>query len=135
MRLYILQLGIWETPPPGMPPANPFPGYLIRADDGTNILVDTGFPEGMIGAYRRPGNAGPRVDEEDHVVNRLAALGLAPSDIRYLICTHFDMDQAGVRASTRKLVELARREGVRLIVHGHDPEQWRTLRRAPDFYA
>jgi N-acyl homoserine lactone hydrolase len=46
----------------------------------------------------------------------------------------FDMDEPGVRASTRKLVTLAQREGVTLIVHGHDTEQWKTLRKAPDFY-
>ena len=46
----------------------------------------------------------------------------------------FDMDEAGVRASTRKLVILAQREGVTLIVHGHDTEQWKTLKKAPDFY-
>ena len=47
----------------------------------------------------------------------------------------FDMDEAGVRASTRKLVTLARREGVTLMVHGHDTEQWQTLKKAPDFYS
>jgi len=47
----------------------------------------------------------------------------------------FDMDEAGVRASTRKLVTLAQREGVTLIVHGHDSEQWKTLGKAPEFYS
>ena len=47
----------------------------------------------------------------------------------------YDMDEAAVRASTRKLVELARREGVTLTVYGHDPEQWPTIERAPGFYA
>ncbi|MZD07211.1 MBL fold metallo-hydrolase [Streptomyces sp. SID5785] len=46
----------------------------------------------------------------------------------------FDLDEAELRASTRKLVELARRENA-LIVHGHDAEQWRSLRVAPEFYA
>ena len=46
-----------------------------------------------------------------------------------------DMDEAGTRASTRKLVELARRENVKLIVHGHDAAQWATLRHAPQFYS
>jgi len=47
----------------------------------------------------------------------------------------FDMDEPGVRVSTRKLVTLAQREGVTLIVHGHDSEQWKTLKQAPDFYS
>jgi N-acyl homoserine lactone hydrolase len=46
----------------------------------------------------------------------------------------FDMDEAATRASTRKLLDLAAREGVRLIVYGHDEAQWRTLRTAPDSY-
>jgi len=44
------------------------------------------------------------------------------------------MDAAGVRASTRKLVELARREGVALVVFGHDAQQWPALKKAPDYY-
>jgi N-acyl homoserine lactone hydrolase len=226
VRLYILQYSVnRET-------GSPVPGYLIQTDDGTNVLVDTGYPRSMIGT---------RMNEEDYVVNRLAELGVTPADIRYLVCTHFDGDHAGghdefrdaelvvqrthyevarqhsrfdgvrehwdrpelryrqvdgdtellpgieliesgghvpghqsvlvrlpntgpvllaidaisrashldpdtrpigpydadeaaTRASTRKLVELARREGVALIVHGHDAEQWKTLRKAPEYY-
>lgn len=51
----------------------PYPGYLIRTQDGTHILVDTGFPPEVTGAYRTTGE-GPKVDEEDFVLNRLAAL-------------------------------------------------------------
>ncbi|MDP9371930.1 MAG: N-acyl homoserine lactonase family protein [Chloroflexota bacterium] len=239
MRLYLMQLATAAS-------GAPVPGYLIQTDDGSNVLVDTGFPESMIGAYREPGGEGrPRVDEGDWVVNQLASIGVAPGDIRYLVCTHldpdhagshdrfpeaalviqraqyeaarrgthprydqarpswdhprlryrlldgdsellpgielietsghvpghqavlvrlpqtgpvllaidaipralgdftpetrpigpFDLDEAGVRASTRKLVDLARREGVALIVHGHDAEQWRGLKKLPGFYA
>ncbi len=46
----------------------------------------------------------------------------------------FDMDEAGVRASTRKLLDLAARERVTLTIFGHDGPQWRTLRTAPEFY-
>ncbi|WP_433336478.1 N-acyl homoserine lactonase family protein [Spirillospora sp. CA-294931] len=45
----------------------------------------------------------------------------------------FDVDEARVRESTRKLAELARREGAR-IIHGHDPEQWKSLPLAPEPY-
>ena len=45
------------------------------------------------------------------------------------------MDQEGARASVRKLTALAEREGVQLLVFSHDAEQWRTLRKSPDFYA
>jgi N-acyl homoserine lactone hydrolase len=236
MKLYLFQLGI------GRETGSPVPGYLIQTDDGTNILVDTGFPRNLEGLGE---GARDRWDvaESDYVVEQLARLGLRPRDIRYVVSTHLDIDHAGghddfpdaehviqrahyeagkhglerlqvlrprwdhpslryrlvdgdtelvpgvelietsghvpghqavlvrlpetgpvllaidaipraaqldpdtrpigpydadaagVRASTRKLVDLARREGVTLIVHGHDPDQWRTLRKSPEYYS
>jgi N-acyl homoserine lactone hydrolase len=46
----------------------------------------------------------------------------------------FDMDEATTRASTRKLLDIACREGVTLIVYGHDEAQWQQLRLAPEWY-
>jgi len=40
-----------------------------------------------------------------------------------------------VRATTRKLLDLVEREQIQLVVFGHDGEQWRTLRKSPEFYA
>lgn len=45
------------------------------------------------------------------------------------------MDPDAKRAGVRKLRVITAREGVRLIVFGHDPEQWRTLRLSPELYA
>jgi N-acyl homoserine lactone hydrolase len=42
-----------------------------------------------------------------------------------------DPDRA--RASARRLVELASAEGA-LLIYGHDPAQWATLRKAPAYY-
>ena len=255
MRLYVLQLGL-------LPEFGDIalPGYLIQTDDGTNVLIDTGYPRSIRGRQEQAADAlvaahpddpvtafnalvvrGLRDDEEDLVVNRLAALGLAPDDIDYLVCTHFDIDHAGnhdlftqaelvvqrrhheaarahprfqffgnpwasaglryrlvdgdrellpgidlietsghvsghqsvlvrlpetepvllaidaitssehldpdspeilqdmdpdeKRTSVRKLRAIAEREGVQLIIFGHDAEQWRTLRHSPAFYA
>ena len=238
MRLYLFVYGRYEASD------TPAPGYLIQTDDGTNILVDTGLSRETIGAYKGSGYRGWRVDEQDYVVAQLAALGLKPSDITYLVATHldpdhaggtnefpnseiviqrehleaargevhprfamtranwdapglrykvvegdtellpgieliaagghapglqavlvrlpqtgpvllaidampsdmagytpetrpissFDMDEAGVRASTRKLLDLAERESAKLVVYGHDAAQWQTLRVAPEFY-
>ena len=89
MRLYLFVYGRYEG---GDTPA---PGYLIQTDDGTNILVDTGLSREAIGAYKQPGYQGWRVDEQDYVVAQLAALGLKPSDITYLVATHLDPDHAG----------------------------------------
>jgi N-acyl homoserine lactone hydrolase len=234
MRLYILQMGL--SPSTG----SPIPAYLIQTDDGTNVLVDSGFPRDMIG------NGGSfAMEEEDFIVNRLAAIGVRPDAINYVVCTHldpdhagghdnfpeaefviqreqyeaalsgqhdrfermrahwdvpglryrtvegdtellpgieliasgghapghqsvlvrlpqsgpvilaidaisrqlgeytpenrpigpFDADEAGTRASTRKLVDLAAREGAALMVYGHDPAQWTTLKRSPQYYS
>jgi N-acyl homoserine lactone hydrolase len=238
MRLYLLVYGRNEAS------GSPAPGYLIQTDDGSNVLVDTGYSREMVGAYKQPGYSGMRVDEGDYVTGQLALIGLLPKDIRYLVCTHldpdhagghdefpdaelviqrehyeaaraevhprfgmtrahwddprlryrlvdgdtellpgieliasgghvpghqavlvrlpqtgsvllaidamtrdmagftpetrpigpFDMDEAGVRASTRKLLDLAQREGATLIVYGHDAEQWQKLRTAPEYY-
>lgn len=46
-----------------------------------------------------------------------------------------DMDEEMLNVSTRKLLELSQREQVQLTIFGHDGDQWRTLKKAPDFYS
>ena len=46
-----------------------------------------------------------------------------------------DMDKEMLRVSTRKLLALSQREQVQLTIFGHDGDQWRTLKKAPDFYS
>lgn len=45
-----------------------------------------------------------------------------------------DDDPAALRASTQKLLDIAEREKVSLVVFGHDGAQWQTLRKLPDAY-
>ncbi len=45
-----------------------------------------------------------------------------------------DDNEEQLRASTRKLLDLVEREQVKLVVFGHDGQQWQTLKRAPDCY-
>lgn len=45
-----------------------------------------------------------------------------------------DDDEQSLRASTEKLLHIVAREGVNLVVFGHDGAQWRTLRTAPAYY-
>ena len=92
MRLYLLQLGLLPTFGDVA-----LPGYLIQTDDGTNVLIDTGYPRAILGAQEQAAtrlleafpqdeitafNAtvvrGLRNEAEDLVTNRLAVLGLAP---------------------------------------------------------
>jgi N-acyl homoserine lactone hydrolase len=66
----------------------PIVSYLIQTADGSNILIDSGLPETL------PAGA-PDVVMSESVPQQLAKIGLQPSDIHQLICTHFDMDHAG----------------------------------------
>jgi N-acyl homoserine lactone hydrolase len=86
-RLYLMQLATMGS-------GIPVPAYLIQTGDGINVLVDTGFPASMIGTTSGPGGRTVVMNESDYIVNQLATLGFKPSDINYLICTHFDMDHA-----------------------------------------
>ncbi|MFH8788945.1 N-acyl homoserine lactonase family protein [Streptomyces roseoverticillatus] len=82
MKLYLFQLG---TNPVGAP----VPGYLVQLDDGTHVLVDTGFPRDA-----EPG-AFVRVGPGEGIEARLAGVGLRPQDIAVVVCTHLDPDHAG----------------------------------------
>jgi N-acyl homoserine lactone hydrolase len=44
----------------------------------------------------------------------------------------FDKEEAVV--SKRKLIELAEREPVALVVFGHDLQQWSELKKSPEYY-
>jgi N-acyl homoserine lactone hydrolase len=48
--------------------------------------------------------------------------------------TPLDLDGEGAIASTRKLLDLAQREQVALVIFGHDGQQWETLRKVPEYY-
>lgn len=43
-------------------------------------------------------------------------------------------DPDAARASARRLQEMAQREGA-LLLYGHDPAQWATLKKAPEYYS
>ena len=43
-------------------------------------------------------------------------------------------DAEAIRASTIKLIDLAKREQIGLVIFGHDQRQWETLKKAPGFY-
>jgi N-acyl homoserine lactone hydrolase len=43
-------------------------------------------------------------------------------------------DAAATRASTLKLLDLVERKQIPLVVFGHDNEQWKAFKKAPEFY-
>lgn len=86
MRLALLQYGLSSVD------QSPIPGYLIETGSGQRILVDTGLPASTVGTEAFPGF---HISAEDMVTHQLALVGLKPSDIDTLVCTHFDFDHAG----------------------------------------
>ncbi len=64
MRLYLFQLALH--------PANgiPAPGYLFQTDDGTNVLIDTGFPKN----FEAP-SMDLHLDEHDYIVKPAGGVG------------------------------------------------------------
>lgn len=84
MRLYLLRLGTLA----GID--GPVPGYLIRRDDGTNILVDTGYNR-----QHATADGSVTVAADEDVTAALAGVGVRPEDIHVVVCTHLDPDHAG----------------------------------------
>src|SRR5689334_10402135 len=83
-RLYLMQVA--SIPERDLP----FVCYLIQTGDGANILIDTGLPDHITPP---PGMPEPTLGK--NVIEQLAMIGLQPSDISQLICTHFDGDHSG----------------------------------------
>lgn len=82
-RLYLMSVA-------ALPPANaPVVCYLIQADNGKNILIDTGLPN----RAQLPPGFEPVMGK--NVIEQLALIGLQPDDIDTVIYTHFDLDHSG----------------------------------------
>jgi N-acyl homoserine lactone hydrolase len=45
-----------------------------------------------------------------------------------------DDNEQQLRASTRKLLDLVEREQIKLVVFGHDGQQWKSLKKSPEYY-
>jgi N-acyl homoserine lactone hydrolase len=110
MRLYVLDYGSIELTVDTLLPGEGegswmtvgVPGYLIRADDGKVILVDTGMPRTYVddpeGAAKRDGYEGwmrAAPEKENLPVGQLAKIGLKPGDVTHVVVTHTHFDHAG----------------------------------------
>ncbi len=89
------------------------PCYLIRTSSGRNILIDTGIAPDARSA------AGPQPRNETNVLQHLAALGLGPSRIDTVICTHFDVDHAGFHDAFHAAEFIVQRAHYDLALSGH----------------
>lgn len=113
MRLYLLNFGT-------MQPGNiPVCGYLIQADDGKNVLVDTGWPRSYVTAPRHPPGLTLDIAEEDTVTARLDSIGLSPDDIDLLICSHLDDDHSGNHDLFTGAELIVQRKHLELARSGH----------------
>lgn len=45
-----------------------------------------------------------------------------------------DDNEQQLRTSTKKLLDLVEREQIKLVVFGHDGQQWRSLKKSPEYY-
>lgn len=96
-RLYLMQVATITVGPFTLP----VPCYLIQTRDGKNILIDSGFPRTEKTEEVREDAVGRRlvIEHRKDVVEQLAMIGVRPSDIDLLICTHYDIDHAGNNAA------------------------------------
>jgi N-acyl homoserine lactone hydrolase len=96
-RLYLMQVATIIVGPFTIP----VPCYLIQTKDGKNILIDSGFPRTEKTEEVREDAVGRSlvIEHRKDVVEQLAMIGVRPSDIDLLICTHYDNDHAGNNAA------------------------------------
>jgi N-acyl homoserine lactone hydrolase len=114
-RLYLMQLGTATVPlAAGQTLAMSSGCYLVQTSDGKNILIDSGVP----GDYQPPPGM-PPTENEKNVLEHLTDLGLVPSDIDLLICTHFDVDHAGYHDAFAHAELIVQREHYELAQSGH----------------
>ncbi len=113
MRLYLLHLGTMQ------PGEIPVPGYVIQTSDGINILVDTGWPRSFVDDPQNPPGLTIKIAPEDTVVARLAVIGLQPSDINYLVCTHLDDDHSGNHDLFSNAELIIQRQHYEIAISGH----------------
>jgi N-acyl homoserine lactone hydrolase len=88
--------------------------YLVETSNGQHILIDSGI---AADAPTPPGT--PQAQHEKNVLEHLGELGLLPSDIELVICTHFDMDHAGYHDAFPQAEFIVQRHHYELARSGH----------------
>jgi len=128
VEMYIIPLGTcncpYEVVAPGVHDGDlvklPVPSYLVKLDDGKNLLIDTGMSRLHItdpGATWRGTEMidvlVPEMVPEDNLETRLADLDVRPTDIDYVINTHLHFDHAGNNDLFEKATFFVQREHYR----------------------
>lgn len=112
-RLYLMQVATMMVGPLTLP----VPCYLIQTSDGKNVLIDSGFPPNFQPLPNTPGLQ--RIEHGMGVIEQLATIGVQPSDIDILICTHYDDDHAGNNGAFPNAQFIAQRQQHEVASAGH----------------
>ncbi len=75
-----------------------------------------------------------RLPKTGTVLLTIDAVSFGAGFVRDLADDGSDPDAAAIRASTNKLLDLVESENVGLVIFGHDPEQWKGLKKLPAYY-
>ncbi len=113
-KLYLMQLGRSTVPVPTGALEMVLGCYLVETSDGKHILIDSGLPADV-----PPPPGTPQARDKTDVLEQLAMLGLRPTDIDILICTHFDIDHAGYHDAFTNAELVVQREHYILARSGH----------------
>ncbi len=88
--------------------------YLVLTSDGRHVLIDSGLPPD----FTVPG-APPPTGGETNVIEQLDRLGLSPSDVDTVVCTHFDVDHVGYHDAFPQAEFVVQREHYEAARGGH----------------
>ena len=75
-----------------------------------------------------------RLPKTGAVLLTIDAVAFREGFVRDLADDGSNPDAEAIRASTNKLLDLVEREKIGLVIFGHDPEQWKGLKKLPEYY-
>jgi N-acyl homoserine lactone hydrolase len=75
-----------------------------------------------------------RLPKTGAVLLTIDAVAFRQGFVRDLADDGSNPDAEAIRASTNKLLDLVERDKVGLVIFGHDQEQWKGLKKLPEYY-
>src|SRR5260370_887118 len=128
-KLYLFRLSTTAIPLPGGQTLEMSSGsYLVETAHNKHILIDPSGPA--------PGHQ-PVLTRLPHSGPVLLAIDAAVLQRTLTVDRKAwpkDDNEQQLRASTKKLLDLVEREQIKLVVFGHDGQQWKSLKKSPDYY-